>query len=87
MPAVTAAALFGLHQEWVRRFEGYHGRLRSRGDLFDDPSYAEASMQVGFTCLEEAKCVETRRRILRKGVIRYDDLQSYNIPTLTQSRL
>ena len=36
------------------------GRLRSRGDLFDDPSYAEASMQVGFTRLEEAKCVEIK---------------------------
>lgn len=36
------------------------GRVRSRSDLFDEPDYIEASMQIGFTRLEEAKCVEIK---------------------------
>lgn len=36
------------------------GVIRNRPDLQGDPDYAEASMMVGFTRLEEAKCVEIK---------------------------
>lgn len=36
------------------------GRVRNRSDLFDEPDYVEASMMVGFTRLEEAKCIEIK---------------------------
>lgn len=36
------------------------GVVRKRPDLQDEPDYVEASMMVGFTRLEEAKCIEVK---------------------------
>ena len=36
------------------------GVVRSRPDLHSDPDYVEASLMIGFTRLEEAKCVEIK---------------------------
>lgn len=36
------------------------GVIRKRSDLFGEPDYVEASMHIGFTRLEEAKCVEIK---------------------------
>lgn len=36
------------------------GTIRNRPDLQGNPAYCEASMMVGFTRLEEAKCVEIK---------------------------
>ena len=37
-----------------------NGVIRKRPDLQGEPDYAEASMMLGFTRLEEAKCVEIK---------------------------
>lgn len=36
------------------------GVIRKRSDLFAEPDYAEAFMQIGYTRLEEAKCGEIK---------------------------
>jgi len=51
---------------WVRSGMGrgswkeINGVIRKRPDLQGEPDYAEASMMLGFTRLEEAKCVEIK---------------------------
>lgn len=42
----------------VGMWKSINGVIRKRPDLQGNPDYAEASMMLGFTRLEEAKCVE-----------------------------